>query len=71
MYPLICTDCRWFIEDSSATKLHKCKASETIDLVTGERNHKFCITQRMDGGDCGIAGKNFSLNIPDEVAHGN
>ena len=69
MYPLICADCRWFIQNDNAS-LHKCKASETINLVTGERTHKFCITERMDGGGCGVAGINFSLNIPDEVQNG-
>ena len=66
MYPLICADCRWFIEDKASTKLHKCKASEKIDLVTGERTYNFCITERMAGGSCGVGGFNFSLNIPDQ-----
>ena len=64
MYPLICADCRWFIQHENET-LHKCKASETINLVTGERSYQYCITERMAGGGCGIAGTNFSLNLPD------
>ena len=65
MYPLICADCRWFIEDNASTKLHKCKASEKIDLVTGERTHQYCIVERTDGGNCKPQGINFILNIPD------
>lgn len=65
MYPLICVDCRWFIEDNASTKLHKCKASEKVDLVTGERTYQFCTVMRLYGGDCGLEGKLFSLNISD------
>jgi hypothetical protein len=25
--------------------------------VTGERSYQYCITERMAGGNCGIAGK--------------
>ena len=72
MYPLICADCRWFIEDKDTKQFHKCKASETINLVTGERTYQFCEVMRHKAGDCGLAGNLFTLNIPDTegVNHG-
>ena len=79
MYPLICADCRWYQPQKMALMSHfygkpieyeskcnqQCKASEQIDLVTGERNYKFCLTMRMEGAPCGPEGKLFSLNISD------
>ena len=79
MYPLICADCRWFLPekislydpgidrhiDYTSKAYQRCKASEEVDLVTGDKNYKFCMTMRMEGAPCGPDGKLFSLNISD------
>ena len=68
MYPLICTDCRWCMPTpaSEAAGVYHCKATEKINLVTGERAYQFCSVMRIDGEPCGTEGKLFSLNIPDQ-----
>ena len=67
MYPLICSDCRWYIPDDSCDTFSKCRAAEAINLVNGERTYQYCITERMSAGNCQPEGKLFSLNIPDEI----
>ena len=70
MKPLICVDCRWHIpskQSTSAANYDRCKASEVINLVTGEAKYSYCESMRTTGSDCGLDGKLFELNIEDEV----
>lgn len=70
MKPLICQDCRWVLPSPAKTTF-MCKASETIDLVTGEPVYQFCSIMRLKDGQCGLEGKLFELNQPDEeMNHG-
>ena len=74
MKPLICADCKWHIpskQSSSIANYDRCKASETINLVTGETSYKYCESMRMVSSPCDLDGKLFELNQSDEVTHGN
>lgn len=74
MKPLICADCKWHIpskQSSSVANYDRCKASETINLVTGEATYKYCETMRIAGNSCDLDGKLFELNQSDEVTNGN
>lgn len=68
MKPLICADCRWVLL-SPAKSTFVCKASETIDLVTGEPVYQFCSVMRLHREACGPDGKLFELNQSDEGEH--
>ena len=73
MKPLICADCKWHIpskQSSTVANYDRCKASETVNLITGEAKYTYCETMRIVNGDCGITGKLFELNQDDEVTHG-
>ena len=73
MKPLICADCKWHIpnkQSSSIANYDRCKASETINLVTGETSYKYCESMRMVSSPCDLDGKLFELNQDDEVTHG-
>lgn len=74
MKPLICVDCKWHIPSVNTTSVmnyDRCKASETINLITGEATYKYCETLRAVGNLCDLDGKLFELNIDDEVTgHG-
>lgn len=66
MYPLICTDCRWCIPTPASKQgVYHCKATEKINLVTGEAEYQFCSVMRLTDELCGPDGKLFSLNISD------
>ena len=74
MKPLICADCKWHIpskQSSSVANYDRCKASETINLVTGDATYKYCETMRIAGNSCDLDGKLFELNQSDEVTNGN
>lgn len=69
MKPLICADCKWHIpskQSSSVANYDRCKASESINLVTGEATYKYCESMRIAGGTCDLDGKLFELNQADE-----
>ena len=72
MKPLICADCKWHIpskQSSSIANYDRCRASEVINLITGEAKFTYCETMRgVVNGDCGITGKLFELN-QDEVTN--
>ena len=73
MKPLICADCKWHIpskQSSSVANYDRCKASETINLVTGDATYKYCETMRIAGNSCDLDGKLFELNQSDEVTNG-
>ena len=70
MKPLICIDCKWHIanKNSSPTANYdRCRASENINLVTGEATYKYCESMRATDYECGIQGKLFELNIAEET----
>ena len=70
MKPLICADCRWHIPSNQSTpaaNYDRCKASEVINLVTGEAKYSYCESMRVPNNDCGLDGKLFELNVSDEV----
>lgn len=74
MKPLICADCKWHIpskQSSTVANYDRCKASETINLVTGDATYKYCETMRIAGNPCDLDGKLFELNQSDEVTNGN
>jgi len=75
MKPLICADCKWHIpskQSSSVANYDRCKASETINLVTGDATYKYCETMRIAGNSCDLDGKLFELNQADEeIPNGN
>ena len=69
MKPLICADCKWHIpskQSSSVANYDRCKASESINVVTGEATYKYCESMRLAGGTCDLDGKLFELNQADE-----
>jgi len=73
MKPLICADCKWHIpskQSSSVANYDRCKASESINLVTGEATYKYCESMRMSNGDCGMDAKLFELNQAEETPDG-
>lgn len=73
MKPLICADCKWHIpskQSSSVANYDRCKASESINLVTGEATYKYCESMRIAGGTCDLDGKLFELNQQEENNHG-
>ena len=75
MKPLICADCKWHIpskQSSTVANYDRCKASESINLVTGEATHKYCESMRLAGGTCDLDGKLFELNqVEEENPNGN
>ena len=75
MKPLICADCKWHIpskQSSSVANYDRCKASESINLVTGEATYKYCESMRIAGGTCDLDGKLFELNqAEEEIPNGN
>ena len=73
MKPLICADCKWHIpskQSSSVANYDRCKASETINLVTGDATYKYCETMRIAGNSCDLDGKLFELNQQEDNNHG-
>ena len=69
MKPLICADCKWHIpskQSSSVANYDRCKASETINLVTGDATYKYGETMRIAGNSCDLDGKLFELNQAEE-----
>ena len=68
MKPLICVDCKWSIATpaSEAAGVYLCKASETINLVTGKPEYEFCSVMRLASKDCGIDAKLFDLNVGEQ-----
>ena len=74
MKPLICADCKWHIpskQSSSVANYDRCKASEVINLVTGEAKHSYCESMRLGYGECGMDAKLFELNQAEEIPNGN
>ena len=75
MKPLICADCKWHIpskQSSTVANYDRCKASEVINLVTGEAKHTYCESMRVANGDCGMDAKLFELNqVEEETLNGN
>ena len=73
MKPLICADCKWHIpskQSSNVANYDRCKASEVINLVTGEAKYQYCESMRMSGSECGMDGKLFELNQAEETSDG-
>lgn len=73
MKPLICADCKWHLaskQSSTVANYDRCKASESINLVTGEATYKYCESMRLAGGTCDLDGKLFELNQQEENNHG-
>lgn len=73
MKPLICADCKWHIpskQSSTVANYDRCKASESINVVTGEATYKYCESMRLAGGTCDLDGKLFELNQQEENNHG-
>jgi len=71
MKPLICADCKWHIPSDLSSPIvnyDKCRASEVVNLITGEAKYTYCETMRVAGGTCDLVGKLFELN-QDEVTH--
>jgi hypothetical protein len=74
MKPLICADCKWHIpskQSSNVANYDRCKASEVINLVTGESKYSYCESMRLSGSECGMDGKLFELNQAEETPDGN
>ena len=74
MKPLICADCKWHLsskQSSTVANYDRCKASEVINLVTGEAKYSYCESMRMSNSDCGMDGKLFELNQAEETPDGN
>jgi hypothetical protein len=74
MKPLICADCKWHIpskQSSNVANYDRCKASEVINLVTGEAKYQYCESMRVANAECGMDGKLFELNQAEETADGN
>ena len=74
MKPLICADCKWHIpskQSSNVANYDRCKASEVINLVTGESKYSYCESMRLSGSECGTDGKLFELNQAEETPDGN
>jgi hypothetical protein len=75
MKPLICADCKWHLaskQSSTVANYDRCKASETINLVTGDATYKYCETMRIAGNSCDLDGKLFELNqVEEENPNGN
>ena len=75
MKPLICADCKWHIpskQSSTVANYDRCKASEVINLVTGDATYKYCETMRIAGNSCDLDGKLFELNqAEEETPNGN
>jgi hypothetical protein len=70
---LICKDCRFFLESDQGVVFAKCKATETLNLVTGEPEYSYCSIERNSTSParCGTAGRNFELNMElEEINHG-
>ena len=68
MKPLICADCRWYLQSdihSASANYDRCKASEKIHLVTGAKTYAYCESMRTPSGPCGLEAKLFELNISD------
>ena len=73
MKPLICADCKWHLaskQSSTVANYDRCKASESINVVTGEATYKYCESMRIAGGTCDLDGKLFELNQQEENNHG-
>ena len=74
MKPLICADCKWHIpskQSSSVANYDRCKASEVINLVTGEAKYQYCESMRVANAECGMDAKLFELNQAEETHDGN
>ena len=74
MKPLICADCKWHIpskQSSNVANYDRCKASEVINLVTGEAKYQYCESMRVANAECGMDGKLFELNQAEETPDGN
>ena len=70
---LICVDCKWHIANKSSSLIanyDRCKASENINLVTGESTYKYCESMRLSDGECGMDAKLFELNQAEETPDG-
>ena len=70
---LICKDCRFFIESDQSVVFAKCKASETLNLVTGEPDFDYCSIERNSTSPlrCGESARYFELNMElEEIHHG-
>ena len=69
MKPLVCVDCKWSIPTaaSESSGVYQCKASETLNLVTGKPEYQYCTIMRLSNGDCGIDARLFELNDSDEI----
>jgi hypothetical protein len=64
---LICKDCRFFIESDQSVVFAKCKATETLNLVTGDPEYVYCSIERNSTSPsrCGAEGQYFELNMND------
>jgi len=75
MKPLICADCKWHIpskQSSTVANYDRCKASEVLNLVTGEAKYAYAESMRLSNGDCGMDAKLFELNqAEEETPNGN
>jgi hypothetical protein len=64
MTTVFCKDCRNFLspDQKSEWVYPRCKATETLNLVSGEFVYGYCDSERL-GGSCGKDGKNWEPNM--------
>lgn len=63
---LFCRDCRWIIVPSGGIEFARCRASETINVVTAEFQYEFCEFERRSFGGCGPFATRFEMNELDD-----
>ena len=63
-----CIDCR-YSKPTNDSEVYLCTAESKINLVTGERQYKYCSVMRMEFQPCGLSGKLYeeaeAVNIED------
>lgn len=54
-----CVNCSNYMLSHNGIDFGKCAASKTVNLVTGEKDYKYCSTMRANGS-CGPDAKYFT-----------
>ena len=64
-----CIDCR-YSKPTQDSEVYLCQVDSKLNLVTGERQYKYCSVMRMEFQPCGLSGKLYEevdepVNIED------
>jgi hypothetical protein len=65
-----CVDCR-YSKPTEDKEVYLCQVDSKLNLVTGERQYKYCSVMRMEFQPCGLSGKLYeeaeaeAVNIED------